>query len=322
LREAIWSYYDTHNLGWRIAMLRVVSVCLVLWTAAFASAAEPVKKVMFIGVDGCRWDAVEVADTPHLDRLVKDGYFAIGTEILAPRETPGDTVSGPGWSNLLCGVWPDKHGVVDNSFKGSNYKEYPHFFARVKEVRPNATTASFSNWGPIKDRILSAADEVYTEDAHGAVAYIAADTRATDACIDVLRTKQPDVVMLYQGQVDETGHAKGFHPKVPEYCAAIERVDDNIGRVLQTIRDRSTFEYEDWLVIVATDHGGLGTNHGGGRKIDEIRRTFMIVSGPSAMKGRTEAPTYQVDVVASALKHLGIEPKPEWKLDGKAVGLK
>jgi len=303
-------------------MLRNVYLCVTVCVATLATAAEPVKKVIFFGIDGCRWDAVEAAETPNLDRLVKDGYFAVGTEILAPRETPGDTVSGPGWSNLLCGVWPDKHGVVDNSFKGSNYKEYPHFFARVKEVQPNAVTASFSNWGPIKDRILSAADEVYTEDAHGAVAYIAADTRATDACIDVLRTKQPDVVMLYQGQVDETGHAKGFHPTVPEYRQAIERVDANIGSVLQTIRDRSTFAQEDWLVIVATDHGGLGTNHGGGRKIDEIRRTFLIVSGPSARKGRTEAPTYQVDVVATALSHLGIAPKPEWKLDGKPVGLK
>jgi predicted AlkP superfamily pyrophosphatase or phosphodiesterase len=277
--------------------------------------------VIFIGVDGCRWDAVEAAHTPHLDQLVANGFFAAGTDIIAPRETPGDTVSGPGWSNLLCGVWPDKHGVVDNSFKDSNYKRYPHFFARVKEVRPNAVTASFSNWGPIKEKILSAADEIYTEDAHGMAAYIAADERVADACLAVLRTKQPDVVMLYQGQVDETGHAKGFHPTVPEYRQAIERVDAAIGRVMQTIRQRPTFSQEDWLVLVATDHGGVGLNHGGGRMIDDIRRTFLIVSGASARNGRTEEPTYQVDVVATALTHLGIEPKPEWRLDGKPVGL-
>jgi arylsulfatase A-like enzyme len=91
---------------------------------------------------------------------------------------------------------------------------------------------------------------------------------------------------------------------------------------LQTIRDRSTFDHEDWLVIIATDHGGVGLNHGGGRQLDEIRKTFLIVSGPAAKKARTEEPTYQVDVVATALTHLGIPLKPEWKLDGKAVGLK
>jgi len=299
--------------------------CACVWFAVLSAtltAAEPSKKVIFIGIDGCRWDAVEAAETPNLDQLVKDGFLAIGTEILAPRETPGDTVSGPGWSNLLCGVWPDKHGVVDNSFKGSNYKEYPHFFARLKEVRPHAVTASFSDWGPIKDKILSAADEVYTEDAHGAAGYAEADVRAADACIEALRTKQPDAVMLYQGQVDETGHAKGFHPTVAEYRQAIERVDGSIGRVLKAICERPSFAQEDWLVIVATDHGGVGLNHGGGRKLDEIHRTFLIVSGPSSMKGRTEAPTYQVDVVATALAHLGVMPKPEWKLDGHPVGLR
>jgi predicted AlkP superfamily pyrophosphatase or phosphodiesterase len=303
-------------------MLRWMLLLVAGLCAGLAPAEERAKKVIFIGIDGCRWDAVQAANTPHLDQLVANGFFAHGTEILAPRETPGDTVSGPGWSNLLCGVWPDKHGVIDNSFQGANYDEYPHFFARIKAVRPAAATGSFSNWGPIKDKILRGADEVYSEDAHGAAAYIAADERAANACIDVLRTKQPDVLMLYQGQVDETGHAKGFHPSVPEYRQAIERVDAAIGQVLQTIRDRSTFDSEDWLVLVATDHGGLGTGHGGGRKVDEIRRTFLIVSGPSAKRGRTEEPTYQVDVVATALTHLGIALQPEWKLDGKPVGLK
>jgi predicted AlkP superfamily pyrophosphatase or phosphodiesterase len=303
-------------------MFRSSCVLSVLLTAATVWSAEPQKKVIFIGVDGTRWDALEAADTPRIDKLIADGFLALGTEILAPHETPGDTVSGPGWSNLLCGVWPDKHGVVDNSFKGSNYQNYPHFFARVKEVRPEAVTASFSNWGPIKEKILSAADVVHTDDAKGMLAYIAADARATDACIDVLRNKQPDVVMLYLGQVDETGHAKGFHPSVLEYRQAIERVDGHIAAVLQTIRDRSTYDHEDWLVIVATDHGGVGLNHGGGRQLDEIRKTFLIVSGPAAKRGRTEEPTYQVDVVATALTHLGIPLKPEWKLDGQAVGLK
>jgi predicted AlkP superfamily pyrophosphatase or phosphodiesterase len=303
-------------------MTRRLAFAIAIFTCVNAWAAEPVKKVLFVGIDGCRWDAVEAARTPHLDQLVANGFFAAGTEIISPREAPGDTVSGPGWSNLLCGVWPDKHGVVDNSFKGSNYKEYPHFFARVKEARPTAVTASFSNWGPIKDKILSAADEVYSEDAHGAAEYVAADDRAANACIEVVRTKQPDVVMLYQGQVDETGHAKGFHPTVPEYRQAIERVDATIGRVLTAIRERPNFAHEDWLVLVATDHGGVGLNHGGGRKIDEIRRTFLIVSGPAAKIGWTDEPTYQVDVAATALAHLGIGLKPEWKLDGKPVGLR
>ncbi len=303
-------------------MPRTLALLCFAMLATPGSAAEPAKKVVFIGIDGTRWDALEAAETPHIDALIAKGTLSVGTEILAPRETPGDTVSGPGWSNLLCGVWPDKHGTVDNTFKGMNYSEYPHFFARIKEVRPMAQTASFSDWGPIKSKILSHSDEVVAEDSHGAAAYTEADGRLAKACAEHIRDKNPDAVMLYLGQVDETGHAKGFHPKVPEYIAAIERVDGHVGEVLAAIQARPTIAEEDWLIIIATDHGGVGTGHGGGRKIDEIRRTFLIVSGSSAVVGKPEEQTYQVDVVATALTHLGIALKPEWKLDGRAVGLK
>jgi hypothetical protein len=73
---------------------------------------------------------------------------------------------------------------------------------------------------------------------------------------------------------------------------------------------------------VRPDHGGVGTNHGGGRDKPEIRHVFLIVSGDSAQKGTIDTPTYQVDVVATALKHLGVKPREEWELDGKPVGLK
>lgn len=292
---------------------------LLAFTAA--SAAEPAKKVLFLGIDGCRFDALEAANTPHLDSLISAGTLAVGTHILAARETPGDTVSGPGWSNLLCGVWPDKHGVVDNSFRGSNYKEYPHFFARLKEVRPAAKTASFDTWGPILKNIVSGAD-VGRHFPEGKENCTLGDREATTACVAYLKEQNPDVVMLYLGDVDETGHRKGFHPKVPEYVRAIEIVDGYIGEVLAAIQARPHVQEEDWLVLVGTDHGGIGLGHGGGRTTPEVNRTFLIVSGPSAVRQRTEEPTYQVDLVATAFAHLGVQPKPEWKLDGRPVGLK
>jgi predicted AlkP superfamily pyrophosphatase or phosphodiesterase len=300
--------------------LLLISTCwLVLPGLAFA--AGPTPKVLLIGIDGTRWDAVEQAHTPRLDGLVRNGTLALGTDILAPRETPGDTVSGPGWSNLLCGVWPDKHGVVDNSFKHANYAQFPHIFARIKAVRPQAVTASFANWGPITEQILSAADVARNYAATGLDQYVATDERSASDCADYLRTGQPDVVMLYLGQIDETGHRYGFHPKVPQYVQAIERVDGLLGRVLDALADRPSVDTEDWLVLVATDHGGLGLGHGGGRSQPEIRRTFLIVSGPSARRGVIETPTYQVDVAATLLAHLRITPDPAWKLDGQPVGL-
>src|SRR5687767_5966915 len=93
--------------------------------------AQPTKRVLIIGIDGCRTDALQAADAPHLHQLAREGAMAVNTTILGDRVTGADTVSGPCWSNLLTGVWPDKHGVKDNKFQGGNYKQYPHFFQRL-----------------------------------------------------------------------------------------------------------------------------------------------------------------------------------------------
>ncbi len=291
---------------------------------AYLEATSPLAgktpKVLILGIDGCRLDAWQAATTPHLDQLVAEGILFEGTDIRSERNADeADTISGPGWSNLLTGVWPDKHNVLNNQFTEPHYDQFPHFFVRLKEVHPTAVTASFSDWQPIAEKIVRAADvnEHFLEDND----YETGDTHAAMACVQYLQTADPEVVVLYLGQVDETGHKHGFHPAVPEYVAAIERVDGHIGTVLTAIQSRPTYVQENWLTLVCTDHGGLGTNHSGGHHSPEVRRTFMIVSGPTVQRGSSDAPTFQVDVVATALKHLGVEAKSEWQLDGKPVGL-
>ena len=50
--------------------------------------------------------------------------------------------------------------------------------------------------------------------------------------------------------------------------------------------------------------------------------SFLIVSGDGAERGELKDVTYLVDAPVTVLAHLGVAPKPEWKLDGRPVGLK
>ena len=289
-----------------------------------AQAAEPVKKVLFIGIDGTRFDAMEKAATPNLDALMMDGIYSANCLILGTRYQKNDTVSGPGWSSILTGVWADKHGVHNNTFAGMNYKEYPHFFARLKEVRPDAKTVSLVTWEPIHAKITSAADVSinYEQKEHGVMDYDRYDHEAAGEAVKQLTEGNPDALFLYIGQVDVAGHAHGFHPTVPQYVAAIERADKLVGRVEAAMKARKTYAQEDWLVVVTSDHGGKGTGHGGGHSTPEILNSFLILSGPSARRGKFEEQVYLVDAPVTALAHLGVKAKEEWKLDGRAVGLK
>src|SRR5262245_37440501 len=174
-------------------MLRSLGVrwCLFCWVAVLVlsacalNAAEPVKKVLYVGIDGTRFDAIEKANTPNLDGLIADGIYSPTCLILGERYRKNDTVSGPGWSSILTGVWADKHGVHDNKFAGTNYQEFPHFFARLKETRPAARTVSLVTWKPIHEKIVSAADvsRNYEGAEKGPKAYEFGDAKATDDAV-------------------------------------------------------------------------------------------------------------------------------------------
>lgn len=310
---------------WRRAfvLLTLAACCGLAVQAADKDVAKSpkTKKVLYIGIDGCRFDSIGAAKTPNLDRLMEDGCYTGQCLILGDRYRKNDTISGPGWSTILTGVWADKHGVQDNEFKGKNYGEYPHFFARLKEVRPDAYTVSIVDWIPIQQHIVSAAD-VGTVFPPVDGDYVKTDEAGSKAAVKILAERDPAVLFYYIGQVDETGHKHGFHPTVPEYISAIETADKHVGEVVDAVRNRKTIADEDWLVVVTSDHGGKGTGHGGGHNEPEILNSFLIVSGPEAKRGKLDETVHLVDAVATVLAHLNVQPKEEWKLDGRPVGLK
>jgi predicted AlkP superfamily pyrophosphatase or phosphodiesterase len=307
------------------------TAAIVAWFLAAASLAAPcaaadalsdakTKKVLIVGIDGCRFDAVRVANAPNLDSLAEAGAVSDRTLILGRRFQGSDTISGPGWSSILTGVWADKHGVLDNKFPDPHFDKFPHFFRRIKDASPELQTASLVDWEPIQKYIVGAADvaRAFPE----GVGYLSGDEQVEREAARLLSQADPAVLFVYFGQVDEAGHQHGFHPEVEPYRRAIERVDAHLGRVLAALRGRKSFDREDWLVLVTSDHGGKGLKHGGGHAEPEVLNSFLIVSGPAAASGKIEGPTYLVDVVPTIFAHLGVRTDADWGLDGRAVGLR
>ena len=303
-------------------LLFVIACCLVSGFHQADAQDVPESRVLAIGIDGLRPDALKAANTPNLDKLIENGAFSDITQILGERYQKNDTISGPGWSSYLTGVWADKHGVHDNSFKGKNYEEYPHFFAYVKKQFPAARTASFVDWTPIDEHVVSHADVRKSYPAKGAEGYSEQDDVIAKDTAKHLSEANSHAVMVYFGAVDETGHRYGFHPTVEQYISAIETVDQHVGKLMSALQSRNDHGTENWLILVSTDHGGQGLGHGGGHKVPEIRTTFLIVSGSDAQLGKIDEQTYVVDLSVTALTHLGVKIDPDWKLDGRPVGLK
>lgn len=269
------------------------------------------KKALIIGIDGCRPDSLLAAKTPTIDSLKARGAYSFKAQ--ACRFTK----SGPCWTSMLTGTWPEKHGVVNNSFEGFKPESYPHFFQRLKEAKPGVRTASIVHWAPINTHLVRGADIVGTYPT---------DDEVVTAVSRVLTTDNVDALYLHFDDADGAGHKNGYGPN-QAYLDMLAVIDSRIASILKALKSRKSYSKENWLVLVSTDHGGETEKAPGavkarhGDDVPEQRTIFVIVSGNAAKKGEILPAPNSVDVPQTVLSHLGVAVRPEWGWDGRPVGL-
>lgn len=263
-------------------------------------------KVLVIGVDGLRGDAIAGADTPALDGLL-DGAASTMT---AMTQLGAPTVSGPGWTSILTGVDADKHLIYGNGGWDLMDRAYPTFIARAHDL--GFSTAAAIHWLPIQVDILE-------DDTLDEATPATDDALVTDGMVDMLTLSDHDLHFVHLDDVDGAGHSTGFSVGNPDYVAAVEAADGRIGRLLEAVEQRGTRDEESWLLVVTSDHGGAGTSHGG--VTDDHRLIPLIVAGDDVIEGPLPDGSSHLDVHPTVMTWLGYAADPEWLLDGVARGL-
>lgn len=315
--------------GRRWALALAVTVAAPLWACGGDSGpaqhadsdpdpAARTPKILVIGIDGVRPDVLAEVHTPNLDGLADLGAYSDRAITGSP------TVSGPGWSSMLIGVWPEKHGVVSNDFTTNRYGEHPDFLTRLESVDPAWVTAAVVDWRPLGDTVdggpllTAAIDSLVVLDGYE-LGWLEADSLSAQAAVELLTGTDVDALFVYNGAADELSHRSGAIG--PEYREAIAAADRVVGRLLGAVRSRPAYGQEDWLVIVSSDHGRT-TEGGHGGESPEEKTIPFLVSGPSVVESTLEPPPAVVDVAATALGHLGVALDPAWALDGRPRGIR
>lgn len=234
------------------------------------------RKVLFIGIDGLVWKTLTTADAPILKALMDSSW----TSTNALAEIP--TWSANGWAALLTGTGVAKHRANENSFTNADFGTYPSFFHVIKSALPTARTGSIVTWAPINDKIIATDDISFKIKG--------ADDNQTEASlINELSTNNPDVLFSHFDDVDHAGHAYNFKPETPEYIAAVTLTDKRVERIIKALKSRANYKNEDWLIVVATDHGG-DNSHGGSSYKEQ--NAFIILNNktisPKLVAGEPE----------------------------------
>ncbi len=235
------------------------SIALVIGSLITAQT----KKVLFIGIDGCRADVMMSTNIPNIQGLISESIYS--TDALCASTT----WSGNGWSTMLTGVWHDKHNVQDNNFTSPNFTAYPDFLTRAEAFNPNLRTISLAHWAPINNTVNKNAD-IKTN--------FSTDLAVKNAAVTALQNDNPDILFVDFDDVDHAGHSYGFSSSIPQYVSSIQLTDQYIGEIVAAMKNRATYNNEEWLVVVTTDHGATETAHGGPNLSE--RNIFTIFSSP------------------------------------------
>ncbi|UCC72528.1 MAG: alkaline phosphatase family protein [Gemmatimonadota bacterium] len=300
-------------------MTRPTNVVCAIAVLLLAACGEPriEKKVLVIGIDGVRPDVLAEVHTPAIDALAAEGAFD------GRIQTKAQTRSGPGWSSMLTGVWPDKHRVTSNDFTPNNYAMYPDFLTRLELIDGQFSTFAVVDWAPLGSEasggpLLSDTIDVKLDFDGNQIGYQEGDIRSVAAAVRFLENQDPDAAFVYIGYPDVAAEDHGGRSQ--EYHLSIENADVHVGRLVAAVRNRPTYEREDWLILVSTDHGQRDEGGHGGDSPEE-QTVFYLASGPSVGESALPRDVNIVDVAVTALTHLGIVIDPAWHLDGRVSGL-
>ncbi len=221
-----------------------------------SKAAQKKPYLILISLDGFRWDYVERFQPPNLVEFIKNGVQA---ESLIPS-FPSKTF--PNHYTIATGMYPDKHGIIGNSFynykknklyrlgnrktveDGDFYGGTPIWVAAEKE---NMVSASFFFVGTEADIQGMHPSYYYTFDNK-----IQSDVRVNQALdwLEMPKKKRPHLITMYFSDMDNTGHDYGpsNDGKIKETLYAL---DKHLGDLFKGVKETGL----PVNIIIVSDHG-------------------------------------------------------------------
>lgn len=264
------------------------AACHIIMKHFTSSQKKP--KCIFIGWDGCRGDAMKYlikSDDKAVSGLKSDALFSAVNEIkksggLYITYVGGDngfkqeTSTAQGWSSALCGKWVKpqwKTGIewgLDDEYptvlRLLAQKGFHTSFSAIWDIHFNNT---------YKNEI----DNAEKDNLEERFFKFTTDSELHDNLADRINADDDCIFGIYECP-DDNGHSTGFGDENYRYVAGITNLDRLAYQLLQNIKLRPTFNDEDWLILIGSDHGGHKTRHGSHLICDTT--TFLASSRPIA----------------------------------------
>ena len=286
-------------------MRKITLAILALATAALFSC-QPAQKetqakhVFLIGLDGMSSLGYNMAQMPTVKGLAADGAYTVKKRSVLP------SASAINWAAMFMGVPTEIHGYTtwgsrtpEIPERFDNYKNgiFPTIFQLTRDAYPDSEIGVIYDWDGIKYLVdtLSLSHQAQTPDAD--------HVSMTKMAADYIKESKPMLAAFIFDCPDGVGHSAGW--QTPEYVEELEKLDVCVKQIVDAIKEAGI--YDESVIIVTSDHGGINTNHGG-ITLDEMEAPFVI-SGAGIRKGVCfdDYSMMQYDIASTILKILDVE---------------
>ncbi|MDI9874614.1 alkaline phosphatase family protein [Flectobacillus rivi] len=237
-------------------MKKLVSlVCFLCWALVSLGQNSDKPYVVMVSFDGFRHDYVQKYPVKHIKSFIKKGAAA---EVMLPSY-PSKTF--PNHYTLVTGLYPDHHGLIDNTFydagrdtfysiRQRDKVEDPYYYGGLpiwQLVQQNGMKAASYFWvgseAPIGGQYPSYYHRFDDKVPH---------PKRVQAVFDWLNlpeAERPHLITIYFSMVDTQGHEYG--PNAPETEAAVMEADSLVGMLMNGLKQIKL----PVNVILTADHG-------------------------------------------------------------------
>jgi arylsulfatase A-like enzyme len=217
-------------------------------------------------------------------------------------------LSSPNWMSMITAAGPEQHGITSNGYLKRMQEivpacqdesgGFPNIFGALRAQRPASRIAIFHDWPGFAKLVEHNLPDVMEHER--------GPERTAQAAMEYWKRYRPELLFIHLDNVDHAGHHSGWSSR--EYYRAVEEADRQIGAILAMLREAGALD--STFVLVTSDHGGKGHNHGK-NSLAEIQIPW-ILAGPGVTPGKIAASVFTYDTGATLAWIFELQPPSCW----------
>ena len=286
------------------AIVMIAAVACAPQDNATKGRAPKAEHLFMIAFDGWGSYSMEHVNMPNTRALMAEGCYTLNKRTVLPSD------SAPNWASMFAGAPCEFHGWSNNG-SGPDVEPvylnengiFPTIFSALREQKPATKSSCVYEWSGIKPLIDYKSISFSTKEKPENIA---------DVSIDYIKSEKPELMVIIYDDPDHVGHSAGH--ATPAYYAKMEELDAYLGKILAAIKEAGI--YDDSIIIVTSDHGGINTSHGG-RSSMEMNTPFIIAGKGVKKGGEFKQVMMQYDTAHTMAEALGLTVPEVW--NGKSM---